>query len=533
MTMLGRYQIESRLGAGAMAEVYRATDPEIGRTVAIKVLKQDFAGDEQLAGRFLREARAAGALSHANIATIYDVGQVEGASYIAMELVEGRPLDEVLHAQGRMPYERVLRIARQLGDALAYAHGAGVVHRDIKPSNILISEDGRTAKLVDFGVARVGDLEGAGLAQTQAGQLIGTPRYMSPEQALGLPVDHRSDLFSLGVVLYEMITGRVAFPGNGLGALAIKIAQEKVEPVGRIAGDCPSGLQFIIDKLLAKKPDQRFADGAALVAALDREIHAAGEAPGGRRGLTLRVKLPLALVAVTALALFACMQLIWSRQEAALESMAAVAGESIAAFVAGNAAVVAADNAGLPPQEQDWTSVQAFVASATQDQEVRAITVADAGGVVRAASQPGLVGRAYQPQSGAGAPVGALRFVRPIDYAGARFGTVEITLGRTALDQALATSRQLIMALSAVLMIVVLVVGYLSGALVTRPLRRLRNALDDAARNGFALRISHNRRDEFGQTFDAFNRAAAEAEAMASTDRAGAEAAMLATRIAA
>ena len=188
MVELGRYRIQGKLGEGAMAELFRATDPEIGRTVAIKVLKQEYARDEQLGARFLREARAAGALSHANIATIYDVGQVEDVSYIAMELVEGRPLDEVLHAQGRLPYARVLHLARQLADALAYAHGAGVIHRDIKPSNILISSDGMTAKLVDFGVARVGEADGTALVKTQAGQLVGTPRYMSPEQALGLPV---------------------------------------------------------------------------------------------------------------------------------------------------------------------------------------------------------------------------------------------------------------------------------------------------------------------------------------------------------
>lgn len=538
MVELGRYRIEGKLGEGAMAELFRATDPEIGRTVAIKVLKQEYARDEQLGARFLREARAAGALSHANIATIYDVGQVEDVSYIAMELVEGRPLDEVLHAQGRLPYERVLHLARQLADALAYAHGAGVIHRDIKPSNILISSDGMTAKLVDFGVARVGEADGTALVKTQAGQLVGTPRYMSPEQALGLPVDHRSDLFSLGVVLYEMVTGRPAFTGAGLASLAIQIAQDKVEPIGQRAGDCPSGLQFIINKLLAKKPEQRFADGAALAAALDREIRALHEQPSARRGLPLRVKLPLALVAVTAMALFASIPAIWSRQEQALEHMAAVSGHSIAAFVAGNAAVVAADNAGLPPGAQDWTSVQAFVTTATEKEGVREIVVADASGIVRAASRDALIGQRYAAMATAAAgpdagPDAGLRFVRPIDYAGARFGTVDIVLGRKALDEAIATSQTLLAAVSALVMLVVLIVGYLSGAMVTRPLRRLRDALDDAARNGFALRISHARRDEFGETFDAFNRAAAEAEELSAGRRAETEGSLLATRIAA
>ena len=548
-TTLGRYRIEGRLGEGAMADVYRAHDPDIGRTVAIKVLKPQFASDPELGARFVREARAAGALSHANIATIYDVGQVDGVAYIAMELVDGQPLDEWLHAHGRMPYERVLHLARQLADALAFAHRAGVVHRDVKPSNILISADGSTAKLLDFGVARVGETDQAALARTQVGQLVGTPRYMSPEQALGLPVDARSDLFSLGVVLYEMVTGRPAFPGTGLAVLAIQIAQEKVAPIGDSAGDCPPGLRFVIDKLLAKKPEHRFADGTALLAAIDRELIAERDTAPSRRGLSLRFKLPLALFAVTALALAVCVYTILEREQRALEHMAAVSGNSIAAFVTGNAAVAAADNAGLPPAEQDWTALQAFVTVAAQDEGVRNIVVADVDGIVRAASDKSLIGQRYRgsageaaimrqadrhvtsaPDLGAGA---GLRFVHPINYAGARFGTVDLVLKRNALDTAIATSKSLLAALSAIVIAVVLLVGYLSGAMVARPLRRLRRALDDAAKGDFAFRISHSRRDEFGEAFDAFNRAAATAEARATTSGREAEAAMLATRIAA
>src|SRR5690606_1688265 len=212
----------------------------------------------------------------------------------------------------------------------------------------------------------------------------------------------------------------------------------------------------------------------------------------------------------------------------------AASGHSIAAFVAGNAAVVAADNAGLPPGAQDWTSVQAFVTTATEKEGVREIVVADASGIVRAASRDALIGQRYAAMATAAAgPDAGLRFVRPIDYAGARFGTVDIVLGRKALDEAIATSQTLLAAVSALVMLVVLIVGYLSGAMVTRPLRRLRNALDDAARNGFALRISHARRDEFGETFDAFNRAAAEAEELSAGQRAETEGSLLATRIAA
>ena len=548
--MLGRYRIDSRLGEGAMADVFRAHDPGIGRTVAIKVLKPQFASDPELGERFLREARAAGALSHPNIATIYDVGEADGTAYIAMELIEGQPLDAVLQAQGRLPYERVLALGQQLAAALDYAHRAGVVHRDVKPSNILLTADGRTAKLLDFGVARIADVDAAGgdgrLAQTQVGQMIGTPRYMSPEQALGVPVDQRSDLFSLGVVLYEMVTGKIAFPGMGLATLAIQIAQERVEPIARSAADCPPGLRFVIDKLLAKKPEQRFADGEAVRQALAREIAATAELAPGRRGLPLRVKLPLALVTVTAIALVASVSSILTRQQHTLETMAIVSGTSIATFVTGNTAVLAADNAGLAPEAQDWTALQAFVASASRDKEVRDMVVTDTAGIVRAADDARLIGTRHDrpageaavgddtgvtaaPDRGAGA---GLRFVRPIRYAGAEFGTVHLVLRRTALDAAIANARMLLMILSLTIMAVVLAIGYLSGAMVARPLKQLRQALDEAATSGFGLRISHRRRDEFGAAFDAFNRAAAAVEPHLAATGGPADGAMDATRVA-
>lgn len=531
METLGRYRIEGRLGEGAMADVYRASDPDIGRTVAIKVLKSDFARDPDLGARFVREARAAGALNHPNIATIYDVGEVGGVAYIAMELVDGQPLDVALQSVGRMPYERVLALGQQLAAALGYAHRHGVVHRDVKPSNILLSMDGKTAKLLDFGVARVGDADGdRQLARTQIGTLVGTPRYMSPEQALGLPVDHRADLFSLGVVLYEMITGKVAFPGTALATLAIQIAQEKVEPIDRSTQDCPPGLRFIIDKLLAKKPEQRFADGDAVAAALAREIASLREQPSGRRGLSLRFKLPLALALVTASALAACLTWTLNGERRAMEHMAISSGATTASFVTNNAAVLAADNAGLSPEQQDWSALQAFAVTASRDPLIRDLVVVDAGGTVRAAGDTRLVGRPWRRPAGeaamdyagsaavtaAAAASGGrgtgIRFVQPIRYAGADFGTVDLVVKRTPLDAALDQARMSLLLLSAVVMLVVLLVGYLSGAMVVRPLRRLRTALAEAPGAGFTIRLSDHRRDEFGAVFEAFNAASAAVE---------------------
>jgi serine/threonine-protein kinase len=519
-----------------MADVYRAFDVSIDRPVAVKVLKEELARDAELSARFLREARAAGALTHPNIATIYDVGVVEGVTYIAMELIDGQPLDAALQRQGRFAYERVLDIGMQLASALDYAHRAGIVHRDIKPSNILLTADGRTAKLLDFGVARIDrDAGEQELGRTQFGQLMGTPRYMSPEQALGQPVDHRSDLFSLGVVLYELLTGKVAFPGTTLATLAIKIAQEQVEPIERSAADCPRGMSFIIDKLLAKKPEQRFQTAEALREALRRELNAQSEQLPARRGLPLRLKLLLLMASVTATVLAGSVVSVLSRQQHTLERIAVVSGSSISDFVTRNSGVLFAENAGLPPDQQDWTTLQAFVASASKDPEIRSMVVADSTGVIRAADDSAIIGRRYRrpngerplevgeavratdklvsvseaPDRGAGA---GLRFVRPIHYAGADFGSVEIVMRRTALDAAIADTRDMLLLLSLAVIAVVAAIGYLSGAMVTRPLARLTKALEQAADCGFALRISHRRRDEFGAAFEAFNGTAAAIE---------------------
>lgn len=512
-----------------MADVYRAYDPDIGRVVAIKALKPEYRSDLEFSGRFLREAQAAGALHHPNIATVYDVGEAEGVPYIAMELVEGDPLDQVLQSHGRIPFERFLGLAIQLCDALAFAHAQGIVHRDVKPSNILLSHDGKTAKLLDFGVARIGGGDGSDdryMARTQAGQVIGTPRYMSPEQALGLPVDNRSDLFSLGAVLYEMVTGKVAFGSSGLATLAVQIAQEKVSPIERTAADCPKGVCQIIEKLLAKKPDQRFSDGTQVSKALEQELLAlASDDVIGSKGLSISVKLPLALVGITLITLLLTISAVLDRQQQILEHMATTSGEMVANFVSNNTAVLMADNAGLPADQQDWAPLQAFVTTAALDEGVRGVIVSDSSGIIRAATDSKRIGQKYAPPVGetklAGehglsvtnaADTNDLRFVRPIRYAGADFGSIDLLLPRDALDAAMAKSHQVMLILASIILLIVWAVGYLSGAMVARPLRRLMRSFDAAPERDFAMRISHKRRDEFGMLFDSFNRMAAAAE---------------------
>ena len=525
MRPIGRYELQERIGEGAMAEVWRAHDPSIHRTLAIKLIKTDLGQDAEYAARFLREAKAAGALAHPNIVTIYDVGEADGRPYIAMELLDGEPLDAALAREGKLSDDRVLAIAGQLASALAYAHAAGVVHRDIKPSNIMLGADGRSVKILDFGIARVTD-EAAERehVRTQVGQVLGTPRYMSPEQALGQAVDGRSDLFSAGSVLYELITGRAAFNGETAALLALQITQQPPTPIVELEPRCPGGLRFIVEKLLAKRPERRFQDGAELARAVERErkaFDAVRAEESVRRGLPLEVRLTLAMVAVTAVALAASIGAVLDQQYRAMERMALASGSAISAFVASNAALQAVENAGTPEAERDWAPTQAFIAAASKDQSVRWMTMVDAEGFVRGASNAKLLGTKYREPSGEEVVHrtpevvvtnirmddgrAGFRFSHPIFYAGRQFGLVEMSLGKAELQAAAATSRNLMLALGGVILLVVAGLSFTLAKLLERPMRRLTQALRDGAMGDLDFRISHHRRDEFGQLFDGFN----------------------------
>ncbi|MGE5640747.1 MAG: serine/threonine-protein kinase [Clostridia bacterium] len=275
---LGRYLIESELGRGAMGVVYRATDEVLQRTVAVKTvnmsLEQD--GAEKYEQRFYQEARAAGGLNHPNIVTVYDVGKAGEVAYMAMELIEGEELRALMREGHPMPVGRAVSIAAQVAEGLAYAHAHGVVHRDIKPANIMVAE-GAPVKITDFGIARMrtsGDL-------TQTGMMLGSPKYMSPEQVIGKRADHRSDVFSLGVILYEMVTGAVPFNGENVTALMYQIVNFAPPAPSAVNGAVPPLLDLIVAKMLAKTLEARYQDAAEVARDLrecERQLAASGAA---------------------------------------------------------------------------------------------------------------------------------------------------------------------------------------------------------------------------------------------------------------
>src|SRR5947199_581544 len=259
----GRYEIVREIGHGAMGVVYEALDPTIGRKIALKAIRFDGIGTtaDEAARRFKNEARAAGGLNHPNIVTVYDAGEDSGVLYLAMEFIEGSTLEALLRTQRTVATAQTTDIVRQICAGLDFAHAKGIVHRDIKPGNIMLAAHG-VVKITDFGIARGGE------AMTITGQVVGTPNYMSPEQVLGKTLDGRSDLFSVGVMLYEMITGERPFEGQSITTIMYKIVHETPIPPRKLDSTIHPGLSAVIEKSLAKAAEDRFPNGAELARAV-------------------------------------------------------------------------------------------------------------------------------------------------------------------------------------------------------------------------------------------------------------------------
>ena len=260
----GRYKIVKELGKGSMGVVYQAHDPQIDRLVVLKVLRQDRLTSEDFIHRFLKEAKAIGRLSHPNIVTVYDIGRDHETIYIAMEFLEGDSLSKVIKEK-RLEMREIVNLGVQVAETLDYAHHRGIIHRDVKPSNILVKPSGQII-LTDFGIAHIEDPSAS--FKTQDGEILGTPAYMSPEQVKGQPVDGRSDLFSLGIILYELTTGMRPFGGENLTAIFNSITQNNPTDPAKINPGIPKSLSQIIMKCLEKMPDKRFETGKALAEAL-------------------------------------------------------------------------------------------------------------------------------------------------------------------------------------------------------------------------------------------------------------------------
>jgi serine/threonine-protein kinase len=259
----GRYRVTGRLGSGGMADVYAAEDLQLGRRVALKLLYRRFAEDAEFVERFRREASSAAGLQHPNVVSIYDRGETDGTSYIAMELIDGRTLKQVVAQDGPLDPARAVALIEQVLRAARFAHRRGIIHRDLKPHNVMVDAEDR-AKVTDFGIARAGASD-----MTQTGSIMGTAQYLSPEQAQGLPVNATADLYSIGIMLYELLTGTIPFDGESAVTIALKQVSEPPVPPSALRPGIPPALEAVVLRALEKEPARRFADADEFLAALE------------------------------------------------------------------------------------------------------------------------------------------------------------------------------------------------------------------------------------------------------------------------
>jgi len=514
---VGRYRVLERLGRGGMATVFKAHDPGIGRDVALKFLHASLCEDPECRVRFLREARAAGGLSHPNIVTVHDVGEIEGRPYMAMEFLQGDVLADVMKPGRPLPVREVVAMGIQLANALGYAHEHGIVHRDIKPGNIIRLRGADTIKVTDFGIAHM-DAPGAGEQRTRVGDVLGTPQYMSPEQTRGEKLDGRSDLFTVGVVLYQMLTGQRPFQGDSLVALAVKIANEEPAPLEKLRPDLPPALRRSVERCLAKQPERRWQSGRELAEALGRVQAALQEEERERaapRIIPLRVKWAATMALVVMTVMSVCAIFITQRQYAAMLEQVSGYGASLARFIAAQNAVAALG--------EDWPVVDVAVQEIMKTGDFQAIAVIDRENIVRAAGDPARVGQPYARATGEtlaspdarvtvlrqlvqGAPV--LGFETAITFQGKPVGRVALAIAEKPLVRVARLSLALLATLVLVTVAAVAVAMYFVADWFARPVKLVIEAMEEIARGHVEHRIAEPRKDEFGLLFAAFDRMA-------------------------
>ncbi len=510
---VGRYQVQSRLGRGGMATVYLAHDPSIGRDVAIKFLHASLCEDDEYRMRFLREARAAGGLSHPNIVVVHDVGEIDNRPYMAMELITGATLSDTLQKSRVLPIRDAVVMGLQLARALEYAHARGIVHRDIKPGNIMVLADGQTIKVADFGIAHMDD--GSGEQNTVVGAVMGTPQYMSPEQTRGDKVDGRSDLFSAGIVMYQMLAGERPFRGESLVAVATKIANEEPPPLNQKRPDVPATLRRVVDRCLAKQPSQRYQTGQELADALLKVLGDIDETARERAKphiVPLRVKWALMMGLIVAVVMGLTATIITQRQYAAMMGQVSDYGASLARFIAAqNAVSVLGD---------EWDAVDVVVHEIMKTGNFERVSVVDMAGTVRVSSQPGLLNKPYKPEGvtiiadGTGGATGTrytsqgedvLGFNAPVLFQGKRVGLVALGIAEKPLTQVARLSIVLMIVLAVVTVLAVAIAMYFVANWFAKPIRLVGDSMAEIGKGRFDHRIGEHRNDEFGLLFQSFD----------------------------
>lgn len=517
ITEIQRYKIKSQVGQGAMADVYEAYDPRIDRHLALKVLREEHRVDSEYMVRFLREAKAVGNLTHPNIVTVYDVDEFENRPFIVMEFLEGTPLNEIIKKHKTLSVDNVMEIAFQLASALNYAHEKGIVHRDVKPSNIICSPNMESVKITDFGIAHFDDSDLT--HQTRIGDVIGTPQYMSPEQVSGTRVDRRSDLFSLGVILYQLLAGCRPFSGDTIATLMYQITHTDVKPIKSINPDIPDALAAIVEKLLNKIPQHRFQNGKELMDAISAVRNASKETdnPSNDHLLSIPVKWSIIMALIVSATMIVTISLVMQKQFQAMTNQMFEYGDSIVKFVASESAVQVLS--------EDWISIELFVREASERQEFAYLTIVDHKGVVRGSSISKEVGKKYTSRNNAKGynyntglfalfnnifsnEVHTTNFEAPILFQQKKIGSVHLGIAQDSLQKIAELTLYMMAILLLVTLMVVAIFSYILGKYFASSLSTLNNAMNDLRQGRAHSRISTSRKDEFGDVYTSFNKMA-------------------------
>ncbi len=487
-----------------MSIVYKAFDPRIDRYLAVKVLRQKFASELNYRQRFLREARAAGGLSHPNIVTVFDVGQADGVPYIAMEMLEGETLEARLERGERPSVEAIVDLAIQITRALTYAHRRGVIHRDIKPSNIHFGRESGVLKLMDFGIADL--VRGPGEARRQ--EVAGTPAYMAPEQILGQGTDARSDLYSLGVVLYRLLSGHEPFRAERLSDLMTRVVHEPPDSLNPLDPETPVELMELVERLMLKKPGSRYERGEDVLEELQdiRLGLARGRQSGG---FWKNWRWPMAVTAMVAVVLGAGLVLIYQHQSRAIAEVTYGYGEAMASIVGQELAE--------PLILDDSTGLSTLIGDFAENPRVRYLHLIDREGEVRSSTEAFLEGEPRPDSGGREIEWGSsslrlfqvsdevLEFQVPVRFQARRVGEVVLGLDSADLDAVAGLTLRMM----ALLFLVTVLAAMLGLVLLMRRLNdtsdRLGWAMGKVARGHYDFRLEERRRNELGSLFQRFN----------------------------
>jgi eukaryotic-like serine/threonine-protein kinase len=516
--MFGRFEIQGELGRGAMAIIYRGYDPKIERTLAIKTLRPEFSAHAEYRARFLTEAKAAGTLSHPHIVTIFDVGEVDGIPFIAMELLTGMTLGQFSesHPEG-IPLSTLVEITVQIADALDFAHQHGVVHQDIKPENIILQHDKINVKMMDFGIARIIRDTDTPSSEGARAFLSGTPQYMSPEQITDQPVDGRSDLYSLGIMLYELLAGHRPFQDDDHWAMWQKVLKEPLPPLKPLNSRTPPDLIELVHTLLAKDPNARYQSAAGVASDLRSialHMNEGAERWLSRNVIPLRIRWPLLMALVVTAAMVLGMIWVYHKQNNVITELAYDYGFSLSEWVS----VQTAEDLLL----QDKLALQSWVDSMSHNREIVYMAIRGDKGQIEAQTRGDQLAarmaaqlkddhvvlsrgdlRVYAVHQDDGAPFYV--FEMPITYQDHTIGQLRIGLITDALATANRTTLLTLLTWFAIVLLVVVAGTYWLTRRLQMPLDVVANALDHIKMGRLEHRIRMHRRDDFERLFGAYN----------------------------